>query len=445
MGERDIPLSLDDYAALFNYQGNLYQLLGSQTLGGAEEQIGRDFEGFVQGAYKRNGVVFACMLARFALFSQARFQFQQMNQGQPGKLFGNRDLALFETPWEGATTGDWLSRMITDADLSGNHFATVRQAEIRRLRPDWVSIVVGSPTDRDVELGDLDARVLGYIYQPGGPGSGKDSVPLLANQVAHFAPVPDPSAWFRGMSWLQPIVDEVMADKATTRHKLKFFEQGATPNMVVSMDAAIKREDFEAWVRLFREQEEGLENRYKTLFLGAGMKPEVVGANFRQVDFKATQGAGETRIAAAAGVPPVIVGLSEGLQAATYSNYGQARRRFADGTMHHLWQNMAGSTQKLVRTMPPGARLWYDARHIPFLREDEKDAAEIIQTKSIAIRQLTDAGYTAQSVVAAVEAGDLTLLEHTGLFSVQLMPPGTTADANGSSNGVPSDANANAN
>ena len=31
-------------------------------------------------------------------------------------------------------------------------------------------------------------------------------------------------------------------------------------------------------------------------------------ANLKELDFKSTQGAGETRIAAAAGVPPVIVG-----------------------------------------------------------------------------------------------------------------------------------------
>jgi hypothetical protein len=62
----------------------------------------------------------------------------------------------------------------------------------------------------------------------------------------------------------------------------------------------------------------------------------------KQIDFKVTQGHGETRIAAAAGVPPIIVGLSEGLEAATYSNYGQARRRFADVTMRPLWRERGG-------------------------------------------------------------------------------------------------------
>jgi hypothetical protein len=70
--------------------------------------------------------------------------------------------------------------------------------------------------------------------------------------------------------------------------------------------------------------------------------------------------------------------------------------------------------------------LWYDARDVPFLREDEKDAAEIQGVESRTIRTLVDAGYTPASVMAAVRASDWSLLVHTGLFSVQLQKPGST-------------------
>jgi hypothetical protein len=107
-----------------------------------------------------------------------------------------------------------------------------------------------------------------------------------------------------------------------------------------------------------------------------------------------TQGAGESRIAAAAGVHPTIVGLSEGLQGSSLNsgNFGAARRLVADRTMSWLWRNAAGSLEILVPP-PAGASLWYDASGIPFLREDRKDAAEIQQIKAATIRQLVDAGY----------------------------------------------------
>jgi hypothetical protein len=37
--------------------------------------------------------------------------------------------------------------------------------------------------------------------------------------VAHFAPIIDPLADFRGMSWLTPILREIQADQAMTRHQ----------------------------------------------------------------------------------------------------------------------------------------------------------------------------------------------------------------------------------
>jgi phage portal protein BeeE len=229
------------------------------------------------------------------------------------------------------------------------------------------------------------------------------------------------------MSWLTPVIRELINDKLMGRHQQKFFENGATPNMVVSLDAAVKPELFERFTARFRDRHEGVENAYRTLVVGGGADVTVVGQNFEQMAFTAVMGRGETRLAAAAGVPPTIVGFSEGLQGSSLNagNYGQARRRFADGTMHPLWQNAAGSLQTIVPA-PPGSRLWYDARDVPFLREDAKDAAEIFHIKASTIANLVREGFTAESAQAAVAAGDESLLVHTGLLSVQLQPPGTT-------------------
>jgi hypothetical protein len=141
------------------------------------------------------------------------------------------------------------------------------------------------------------------------------------------------------------------------------------------------------------------------------------------MDFKSVQGAGETRLAAAAGVPSVIVGLSEGMQGSSLNagNYNAAKKNFADRTLRQLWGNAASSLEVLF-TPPPGSALWYDDRDIAFLREDAADRANIQQTNSISIRNYTDAGFTPDSAVAAVLAEDESLLVHSGLFSVQLQP-----------------------
>jgi hypothetical protein len=132
-----------------------------------------------------------------------------------------------------------------------------------------------------------------------------------------------------------------------------------------------------------------------------------------------TQGHGETRICAAARIPPIIVGLSEGLEAATYSNYGQARRAFADGTMRPLWRGFAGALASIVKA-EPAARLWFDTRDISFLQEDEKDAADIQAVDAQSVRTLVDGGFQPETVVKAVMAKDFGLLKHSGYYSIQL-------------------------
>lgn len=735
---------------------------------GDRERIENNFEAYVQGAYKRNGVVFACVLARLLLFSEARFLWRRFEDGRPSDLFDSPSLSLLERPWPNGTTGELLASMEQDASLGGNSYWTAvgtgPERRLRRLRPDWVTIVTGSPDDDPFSL---DARPVGYLYKPRG-GLAGDATLLLPEQVAHYcvdeateiltsdgwkdhrslqvgdealtlnhetgmsewqpvkdicvfpsqrrdmllmegvehsslttlnhrwpverrnsraaryerrwttsdafstgdrvptaafcadlprdpkwtdalveavgwfwtegtirrqrdgrlgrgisisqsyvvhegnvariraaltvlfgaavtarltsgvpawresidgdnvifhlsaaagdvithhapgrvpttdfirsltasqlalfidtsiladghrdrlgrvrlaqkdrrsaeqfalacllaghsvsireskmnkygyrmtivslrrgrafgvgdqrgnftrervqhdgivwcprtpnqtwlarrngsvfftgnSPVPDPEAQWRGMSWLTPVVREIQSDSAATTHKLKFFERGATPGYVVTYDQSISPDDFAAFVKMFKEQHEGAGNAYKTLHFGGGTDIKTVGADLKQLDFKVTQGAGETRISAAAGVPPIIVGLSEGLSASTYSNYGQARRKFADHFARPHWRMVSASLERLVDP-PAGAHLWYDDRDIAFLREDAKEEAEINHRDAIAIRQLVEAGFDPNAVVAAVVAKDLRHLNdtHSGLTSVQLQPPNSaTAD-----------------
>ncbi len=414
----------------FSFNGVSYPLGLNQTLPGErQEVINEDFQSLVAYGYRNNGVVFACMLARFMLFSQARFQFQRIKAGTPGDFFGNPSLGILEHPWAGGTTGDLLTKMITHADLAGNAYVARRKGMLKVMRPDWVSIVLGSESNADTTAVDLDATVLGYIYYPGGRHTGdRDPIPLMRTEVAHFAPVPDPLALYRGMSWLTPIIREIMGDSAASTHKLRFWEQGATPNLVVKRSDNVTAPDFKAWVDMMEAGHAGLANAYKTLYLTSGADATVVGKDLQQMDFKVVQGAGETRIAAASGIHPVIIGLSEGMQGSSLNagNFDSARRLTADRTLMPLWGNIAGSLETIVPAPDSSSRLWWDGRDIGFLREDRKNAADIQQVKAVSIRTLVDAGYTADSVVKAVEAEDMDLLIHSGLFSVQLQAPGST-------------------
>lgn len=397
------------------------------------EDIEANFTSYVQHGYKANGIVFACILARLLVFSEARFIWQRLAHGRATDVFGDQALALLENPWPNGTTRELLARMEQDTSLAGNFYATIvgegEKRRIRRLRPDWVTIVTGSPDDDPFSL---EAEPVAYIYEPRVGMNKSKPVILSAARVSHWSPIPDPEAQWRGMSWLTPVLTEISADSAATRHKRKFFENGAVPGFAITYDKEISKEAFDLFVEAFKESHTGVEQAYKTLHLGGGADVKPVGTNLQQLDFKVSQGSGETRVAAAAGVHPVIVGLSEGLQGSSLNagNFGAARRRFTDGTVRPLWGSAAAAIEKLAQPKPTGpVRLWYDDRDIPFLREDATEAAAVRTQDATALETLIRAGYTPDSARDAVISGDFRKLAHTGLVSVQLAEPGSTSPA----------------
>lgn len=398
---------------------------------GDREQIETDFLSYVQRAYKRNGVVYTCVTTRQLIFSEARFQFRRFVNGRPSSVFGGESLSLLERPWPNGTTGELLASMEGDLSLAGNWFGTAvgtgSERRIRRLRPDWVTIVTGSPSDDPF---DIEARPIGYIYEPKPRVGAASSTPVLftPDQVVHYSFPPDPEAQWRGMSWITPVLREIEGDQAATTHKLKFFQNGTTSNFVVTYDAGLTSDQFKQYVEAYKRSHAGVDNAYKTIHLGGGADVHTVGADLKQLDFKMTQGAGETRIAAASGLGAIVAQFSEGMQGSSLNagNYGAARRRVADGLFRPLWRVAAASLEKFT-TPPSGAHLWYADRDIPFLREDAKIASEIEAIKASTINSYVREGFTAESAKAAVDAQDVTLLKHTDLLSVQLQPAGTTA------------------
>jgi hypothetical protein len=251
----------------------------------------------------------------------------------------------------------------------------------------------------------------------------------LPDEVSHFAPMPDPQANYRGMSWLTPVIREIQADNASTDHKLKYFTNAATPNLAIKFDAAQTKEQVQGFKELLEEEQRGLANAYRTLYLGGGADTTVIGSNLQELDFKNVQGKAETRILMAAGVHPVLAGASEGMQGSSLNagNYNQVRRNFSDIDLQDLFEEAASSLEVLVRR-PDDAELTVDSRHIPFLQDDQKDQSEIQANQAAALRQLSDGGWQPDAAVEFITTNDPKKLigNHTGLLPVQVQPPGST-------------------
>jgi phage portal protein BeeE len=404
----------------------------TQTLAGHRAaEITQSLPGYM-AALRACPPAFAAQMVRALVVSQARFLFRNPPYAQrnPRRTFGTSALKVLEKPWQNGTTGELLARMEWHAGLAGNAFVALRGGRLRVLRPDWTAIIYGSKSQPDNPGHALDGELLGYLYVNGGFGNawGYDAQFLLPDEVAHWSPIPDPENAGIGMSWLTPAVRELQGDRAAAEFKLAYFSQGATPNLVVKGITATTREKFDELVAMMEEKHAGAANAFKTLYLTAGADATVIGSNLKEIDFKAITASGETRISVLSRVPASLLGISEGLSGSSLNagNFSAARRSFADTWLYPTLQDVSAALAPLVK-VPADAELWFDVTDIPLLREDAKDAAEINAAKVAAIRQLTDSGWDPDTAVAAIAPEWVGTLKHSGLVSVQLLPPGTVA------------------
>jgi phage portal protein BeeE len=394
---------------------SLTQTWGDQT----NERIQQTFQSFSIFGFGSNAVVYACELQRIQLLSQAEFKFQDK---RTRRLFGNPDLAILEEPWPNGTTADLIARMELHAGLAGNAFVRRAKDSLVVMRPDWTDIVsVELVTGTDPNgVPQVHREVIGYLYSEGGIGVG-DAVFYDVDEVAHWAPIPDPLSRWRGMSWLTPVLREINADVAMTTHRQVFFDSAATPNLILKYKQKLGEPQIEKIKRAWKGKFSGPVAAGSTVVLDEGADLTVVGSTFEAMTFGDLQAAGEARIAAASGVPAIVAGLQAGLDAATYSNFQVAMKAFAATTGAFLWSSLCSSLARLV-VVPDGTRLRYDTTAIPALQEAEKDRADTMAVLATAANTLLTAGFEATSIIAALVSGDLTQLDHTGMISVQLIP-----------------------
>jgi phage portal protein BeeE len=428
------------FPSQFTYGNTNYPLGLNQTYSANRvQEVSNSLPGYSH-AVKGCPPAFAAEMVRALVLSQARFVFRNKpwatrpnTKFTPGRKFGTTALGLLERPWPGATTGDLLSRMEWHAGLAGISYVVrrsdARGDRLRVLRPDWCALVYGSELEPEDPSHAIDGELLGLVYQNGGLHASNTARihTFTPDEFISWAPLPDPECAGMGMSWITPAVREIQGDAAATMHKLQFFSNGATPNMVVKGITAASKEQFDDIVAMMEDNHAGVANAYKTLYLAAGADATVVGSDMKQLDFKLTQGTGETRIAFLSRVPAPLLGISEGLAGSSLNagNFGMARRIFADTWVYPTLQDLASSVAPLVK-VPADADLWFDASDIPLLKEDEKDAAEIASTKAIAIRTLWDGGADPDTAIATIAPDWVSSLKHSGKLSVQLQEPGAS-------------------
>jgi hypothetical protein len=247
------------------------------------------------------------------------------------------------------------------------------------MRPDWVTIVLGSETRRPRRSRPATStpRSSATSTTPAaelGPPAGRRCC-ASRSRTSRRSPT-------RRLLPRHVVADAGRARDhgrlGATTHKLKFFENGATRTW--SSDARQGLDPTRGVPdlgRRLRGRPRRRAQRLQDAVPGQAAPRRGRRRQPRQLDFKNTQGAGETRIAAAAGVPPghrrALRGPAGGDLLELRPGPPALRRRHDPPALAQL-RRVDGDDHQRPRRR---AELWYDDRDIPFLQEDVKDAAEV--------------------------------------------------------------------
>jgi hypothetical protein len=360
---------------------------------------------WAQSAHASSAVVFAAMYVRMSLFSQAVLQFQAKDDKH---LFGTTGLAKLEDPWPGGKTPDLLARLEQDTGWTGNAYLWDPPGEDRlvRLRPDWTTIVSELI---QVPGGGSYRQVTGYWVEPPKSAFGQGNGQFYpAEEVIHWAPVPDPVADFRGMSWLTPVYRDVQGDDGMTQYKIKYLNNAASPNLLIRYTQKLQPGTVDTIRERMQARYAGANNAFKTLVLDQGADATVIGNSFSQMDFTNVMQAGTERILAASQVPAVLVGL-EPLRGAG-RGYEESMQKFANLWARPQWASVCGALEPLL-DMPTGNRLWFDVSGVAALQDGEMEKGQTALVKSQGLLALRQAGYTRESSVQFINSGDVSVLQ----------------------------------
>ena len=303
-----------------------------------------DFNTYCEEGYKRNAVVYSAVREIARTAPSARLQVhKRLGQGQTEIQEADPIQGLLDFPNPGQSHYDFLETLITYLNLDGNAYI-IREREdglttaMWLPRPDLMSAVV----DSRKSIFEANA-LLGYAYT----AQNGEKLYFLPEDVIHIK-YPNPNDPHGGMGRGHPPLMAAAADADNDNNQTsfikQFFKNGAVPSGIIKSKNILDDTEVKRIQSRIGEQYAGETNWHKVMVLDADAEYQQTGLNLDEMVFPDLRAISETRICAAFKVPPVLIGVKAGLDAATYSNYALARRA--------LWEdNIIPTTTKLAEAL----------------------------------------------------------------------------------------------
>lgn len=191
----------------------------------------------------------------------------------------------------------------------------------------------------------------------------------------------DPENNRMGLSPLMAAMREVVSDNEGSTYSAGILMNGGAPGVILSPDGDVQilKDDRERlkedWERRFTRGRQG-----QAFVSGSALKVQFPGFTPEQMALDSLRTFPETRIGAAIGIDPMVVGLKSGLEHSTYSNKAEALRGAWENNILPTLQSMGDALgQALLPEYEQDADGWHigwDVSRVKALQENDADRSK---------------------------------------------------------------------
>lgn len=327
----------------------------------------------VNEGYRRNAVVYACIRLLASAVPEAPLQVYQTG-GKQDALIPNHPLRLLmQRPNPYLSEFEFWELTVTNLSIVGQAFWWKERSNVGQviglwpLRPDRIEPILG-PTARGL--------LAGWRYWLDGA-----HYDLPANDVLVFN-YPDPSddtgGVLGGLGPLQVLAREVDTDNEATSFVYAMLRNYAMPGIIITSKAKLNQAEANRLKENFASKYGDMQ-RGRPAVIDADTTVQPLSHSLKNLEFPDVRALGEARIAAAFGVPAILVGLKVGLDRSTFNNMAEAREFMAETTLSVLWRRLSDQVQlDLVPEFDKSGRtvVRFDSANVRALAGQQREKAK---------------------------------------------------------------------
>lgn len=317
-----------------------------------------DLADFLQ-LYSTHPWVFVCASA--IANAAASVKWQVLSKGKEVDTSKHPEWLLRPNPH--MTWYDFIESILLYLELSGNCYlevvgGTVGDGKIEGifpLRPDRMKI---KP--------DPVKKVAGYDYNVNAK-----VIPYKPEDILHLK-YTDPRDEYYGVAPVFSARSDITLDFWATAWNKKFFRDGAEPGGVLETDQSLTDQAWNRLRNLWAKRHKGVDNAHNVAVLEEGLKYKVIGSSHSDMQFAELKKMSRDTVLAVMRVPPVMVGISEGVSYA--SSRDQKKVFWQDNVIPKLMRIEMAINAFLI---PEGLEFKFVTRSIDSMIEDDQVKSSI--------------------------------------------------------------------